>query len=232
MKKSLVITLLIIFIIFIVQTDILAHLQNANISYFTGTLHEQYGYNVLWLTIPLMVIQGIFTLFPIILVVMIHALVFGFYEGFLYSFIGTFFGAMICFILSRYLFSEWARLFWEKKRDKYTKPINLMEKYGVFFIVVLRNVSFMPSNLISISAALSPISFSSYFWSSVIGNLSMVWMLSLLSAPMTVTRAEWGYLLVGYIVFALSIILYYGKGWWDQRHQADHSREKENSISP
>lgn len=56
----------------------------------------------------------------------------------------------------------------------------------------------MPSNLISVAAAASPISTPAYLWSTVFGNIAMIGVLSFLSMPLWVDESGAG---IGYVVF-------------------------------
>jgi uncharacterized membrane protein YdjX (TVP38/TMEM64 family) len=64
----------------------------------------------------------------------------------------------------------------------------------------------MPSNLISIAAAFSPINFRSYLISTILGNISMIWLLSLLSAPLWISGPLFLPYLTAYIIFAAIVL--------------------------
>jgi len=172
-------------------------------------INKEYGYLLLLVTIPLSILQGIITFFPIITMITFHILVFGLWEGILYSLIASFLGSILCFLLGRYLFRDWSEKLWEKRQSKYQKWEKYFKQYGMWTIILLRTVPLMPSNMISLMAALSPINFRSYLWSSVYGNLSMVWLYSIFSLSLTLD--EGSPLIIGYIIYLIilfAIFLY------------------------
>ncbi|SER76812.1 TVP38/TMEM64 family protein [Salisediminibacterium halotolerans] len=165
------------------QWEWILELRNENIPFFAETLYARWGHGLLFITLPLMVVQNVVTIFPIIVVIIVHYLVFGVWEGFIYSAAGSSLGALYCFYLART--ALWRRIssFWQKKEQDLQRILRLLEVYGVWMIVLLRSIPVMPSNLISIAAALSPMPARTYYWSTLIGNMSMVWILSFISMP-------------------------------------------------
>jgi len=210
MKKIVVIVLVISSFLFIIfNWEWVTQLRQENLSYFTEELFAELGYGLLLITIPLMMIQNVVTLFPIVLIIMIHFISFGMTLGFLFSLIGTSIGAMLCFWLTRSASEKFVEKYWKKKEEKLSYILNSISHYGVFMIVFLRSIPIMPSNLISIAAGVSPIRFRAYVWSTVLGNISMVWLLSLLSAPLWIEDNHYLGYLVGYLFFALVVLIYY-----------------------
>ncbi|SES31936.1 TVP38/TMEM64 family protein [Salipaludibacillus aurantiacus] len=218
MKKTLILIAIAAAVIFFsLNSEWIAQLRNENLSYFTDDLFSEIGYGILFITIPLMIIQNIVTIFPILIVIIIHFILFGLAGGFLYSLIGTTIGAIVCFWLGRTASRKWVDKYWSKNEEKLSYIVDLISSYGVFMIVVLRSIPVMPSNLISIAASVSPISDRQYIWSTLFGNISMVWILSLLSSPLWMSESIYTGYITGYIIFALAVTGYYGIRFYRHR---------------
>ncbi|UJW57997.1 VTT domain-containing protein [Bacillus sp. A116_S68] len=214
MKKWAMAILLIALILFImINWEWIVHLQQEDLSYFTEGVFEEVGYGLLWVTMPLMIVQNVITLFPVLILIIMHFHFFGLIEGFLFSLIGTTLGALTCFWLARSFSSRWVDRFWGRNERRLAYVLRLIASYGVYILVVLRSIPIMPSNLISIAAAVSPLALRPYIWSSFLGNMSMIWLLSLLSAPLWIAENVFMPYLLSYIIFALTVSGYYaGRG--------------------
>lgn len=210
MKKIVMVFLLSASIILVILNwEWVMHLRDENLSYFTDELFEELGYRILFFTIPFMMIQNVVTLFPIVILIMIHFISFGTIYGFLFSLIGTSLGALLCFWLTRTVSENTVQKYWRKKEGKLSYILDSISSYGVFMIVFLRSIPVMPSNLISIAAGVSPIGYRAYVWSTILGNISMVWLLSLLSAPLWVEDNHYLGYFSGYLLFVAVVIIYY-----------------------
>lgn len=206
MKKGILILTGFILLLFLIDFEWIAHLRNEDMDYFTDGILEEAGYGLLWITIPLMVLQGSVTIFPVIVVILIHFISFGVVEGFIFSMIGTTIGALVCYWLAESFSGKWVDRFWEKREKALSKILRQINEYGVLMLVVLRSIPVMPSNLISIAAAFSPINFRSYLISTILGNISMIWPLSLLSAPLWISGPLFLPYLTAYIIFAAIVL--------------------------
>ncbi|MGJ9381604.1 TVP38/TMEM64 family protein [Salipaludibacillus sp. CF4.18] len=204
---SIMLIVLLLFVFF--NWDWIMQLRSQDVTEFTENV-EELGYGVLLITIPLMMIQNIITLFPILLLIMLHFMSFGMIQGFLFSFIGTTLGTILCFWLARSMGEKWVNRFWAKKEKKFSKILHLISSYGVLMIVLLRSIPIMPSNLISISAAVSPMEMKPYLISTVVGNISMIWLLSLLSSFLWIEGNLYTSYLIGYLLFSVTIVGFYG----------------------
>ncbi|SDZ59089.1 Uncharacterized membrane protein YdjX, TVP38/TMEM64 family, SNARE-associated domain [Evansella caseinilytica] len=226
LKKGILILIsFVIVMYFLAESEMIQHLQQDDIYYFTDGLFQELGYGILFFTIPLMTIQGVITIFPVLVLILIHFISFGVVEGFLFSFVGATLGAIVCYWLTVSFSGNWVDKYWEKRQRTMNRLLRSIDKNGILIIVVLRSVPVMPSNLISIASALSPIRTKQYIFSTVWGNISMIWLLSLLSAPFWIADDFFVPYLVGYLVYAAAVILYYGLRSTDKQ-QADMEREK------
>ncbi|RNA69444.1 TVP38/TMEM64 family protein [Alteribacter keqinensis] len=211
MKKWLILAVLLGLFTVAWQSDWVSAARSNNVEYFIDTLFEDMGYGLLLVTIPLMIIQNVITLFPVVLIILVHIMAFGVFEGGLYSLAGTVLGAWVCFLLVKYFNFNWTERIWNKRKSSLSRYYRWIKEYGVFTIVALRSIPVFPSNLISFAAAFTPISLKAYIWSCVVGNLSMIWLLSLLTAPLWLESNDAFYttFLSGYVLFALTVAGFY-----------------------
>ncbi|TMW73343.1 TVP38/TMEM64 family protein [Alteribacter natronophilus] len=212
MKKWLLLISILAALVLLWQTDFIKAARNSDTAFFTETLFSQWGMFLPLVTIPLLVIQNIFTLFPVLIIIIVHNLAFGFAGGALISFTGTLAGALACFYLVRYFNVGFIRKIQEKHEQKFERYYRWISRYGVMMIILLRSIPVFPSNIISAAAAFTPIRSGAYFWSCVFGNLSMVWLLSLLSAPVWAgeehaSLVSW--LFAGYVLYCAGLLVFF-----------------------
>ncbi|MGO4886827.1 TVP38/TMEM64 family protein [Anaerobacillus sp. MEB173] len=204
--KWIILIMFVILVVWLLNTDEMKNLTDENIYYFTEELREQVGYSMLWITIPLAILQGVVTAFPFILILIIHISLFGLVQGIFFSWIGSLIGALVCFVLSRYFFDEVTHKLWDERKKNHQKWRPFIDLYGVWAIILLRSIPVIPSNVISIMAALSPIGIKAYFWSTVVGNKSMIWLLTLISSPVTFPGRDISIYLISYFIFCFVLV--------------------------
>lgn len=210
MYKWITLIFLIIIAVFLIsQWEFVKELQGENVQYFTDEFFPEAGYGMLAVTLPLMIAQNVFTLFPIIIIIIVHVLAFGFMEGFLFSFAGTTAGAAFCFLLARSWSEEKVSRFWNRKKDRWEKFARMVESDGAAAVIFLRSLPFMPSNLISVAAAVTPMKTSVYMLGTALGNISMIWLLSLIASPLWAESGEFMSSLLLYLLFLGLLVLYY-----------------------
>lgn len=116
----------------------------------------------------LMFICRPFTLFPSSLLALAGGLAFGVREGFIFTYIGSLFGALLSFWVARKLGRSYVKRKWPDYSDKIQ---NQIEKRGFFYLFLLRLVPFLGFDMVSYMAALSNIRFSTYLFATVFGIL-------------------------------------------------------------
>jgi uncharacterized membrane protein YdjX (TVP38/TMEM64 family) len=139
-------------------------------------------------------------------IVIIHILSYGLWPGLFFSWLAAHLGSILCFLLARHFLQDWSQKMWNKHQEKYKRAFDYVDRYGFWGLILLRSIFFMPSNIISILGALSPISFKHYFWSSLIGNIPMVILLAVLSSPFVINDSDRFPLLIVLIVTIMSLV--------------------------
>ena len=111
--------------------------------------------------IMFMLLYAIGTVFflPGSLLTLLGGALFGPFWGSFYNLTGATIGAMLCFLLSRYLASDWVA---NKTGGRVKQLINGVENEGWRFVAFVRLVPLFPFNLLNYALGLTKISFSQY----------------------------------------------------------------------
>ncbi|WP_010273308.1 TVP38/TMEM64 family protein [Paenibacillus senegalensis] len=165
------------------------------------------GYAIIFITLPLAVIQGFLGLFPFATLIMLHISVLGIKGGLLSSWMTGTAAAIIVFLCCRHLFFGRLNKKWNERLMKYEKWQRYMSLYGVWTIIFLRTLPIMPNNLISFMSAMSPISIKAYLASSFLGNLSHIWLFGIISSSIVFPDTNIQLLIYSYILFCIVLTL-------------------------
>ena len=203
-NKNILITLLVLIAIFsffqIKDSELYEAILTGNHEYikstFEGSILYLYGFILL-----IMIIQNSFTFIPLILIITFNITIFGFFEGFLWSWFISVVAATIIFLIVRYLF---ANRFFSKISSKQLKKV---EEKGFSYILVGRVFPFMPSSLINIIAGLSTISLKKFIAGTAIGNFIYFFMLALV--PAGIYSSELNQYTIG-VIIVIFILAFYG----------------------
>ena len=93
---------------------------------------------------------------------------FGFWEGLLVVSFGSTGGAMVAFLLSRYLLRDWVQ---SKMQDRLTRINEAFEREGAYYLFTLRIVPAVPFFVINLVMGLTKVRVSTFWWVSQIGML-------------------------------------------------------------
>ncbi len=91
---------------------------------------------------------------------------YGLLPGTLYSVIAGTLGSLITFIIIRYLFGSYLQYRYKDRLEKFNEQIH---DHGANYLLLLHFLSVVPFFVINSLAALTPVSFWTFFWTSVIG---------------------------------------------------------------
>ncbi len=146
-----------------------------DIQYIRASLADSwlYAYSLM---LVIMVIQNSFTVIPLILVITINIALFGFLNGFLWSWFTSVIAAVIIFLAVRYLFSDFV-----SKRIS-AKQLRRMEERGFMFVFSARVLPFIPTSLINILGGLSTIGLKGFTIGTALGNFIYFFLLALVPA--------------------------------------------------
>ena len=131
---------------------------------------------ILTITLLMMIIQNTFTVIPLILVITVNYVLFGFMKGFLWSWLTSIIGSAIIFFGTRYLFQGWVK----RKIDLSLR--SKIEKNGFKFVFQSRIIPFIPTSFINILSGVSSIKFSSFIIATGVGNFLYFFFMILIPA--------------------------------------------------
>lgn len=172
MKKKIIISALILLsLILIYATGLNQYLTFENLQKNKATMSElvKHHYTGSAAAFILIYIASVALSIPgATLLTLIGGFLFGKWIGTLYVNIGATSGAMLAFLLSRYLLGETL----QQKYDKQLKTMNdELEKNGVWYMLSLRLIPVFPFFLINLLAGLTRISLRDFFLTTAIGIL-------------------------------------------------------------
>ncbi|WP_235680196.1 TVP38/TMEM64 family protein [Paenibacillus albicereus] len=165
------------------------------------------GPAILLLTIPLAVLQGLFGLFPFATIILIHISILGIAGGLLASWLAGTVAALVVYLLFRYFFYGKVQRRFQARLARYERYQASLDEYGGWMVILLRTIPVMPNNLISFMSAVAPVKFMPYLWSSVIGNLSHIWMFGLISSSLIFPGHDLRLLIFAYLAFLLVLTI-------------------------
>lgn len=127
-----------------------------------------------WLIAILMpVIEAFFPPIPLAVFVTINVMAFGFWTGFLLSWIGTVLGSALLFLFLRKINNRWIKKL-ISGHERAESIINWIKKKGFKPVLILMFFPFTPSFLITAVAVLVGIKFRNFVILLIIGKLIMV----------------------------------------------------------
>ncbi|MBB6735181.1 TVP38/TMEM64 family protein [Cohnella zeiphila] len=161
------------------------------------------GYNILLLTMPLAVVQGFLGIFPFSTLVMLHISALGIGAGMAVSWLVSIVVSLIVFYCCRYWFSDWFDRKLQRYENKYDKWKKFFQLYGVWAIILMRTLPIMPNNVIAFLSSVSAIKPMPYLVSSIVGNLSHIWLFGIISSSILLPDTDIRILIAAYAAFFL-----------------------------
>ncbi|UOR13181.1 TVP38/TMEM64 family protein [Halobacillus amylolyticus] len=127
--------------------------------------------------ILLPMLEAFLPILPLVGFVLANSVVYGLFQGFLYSWIGTSFGSVLVFMLVRRLGQK--RFFNVIRRNKQVKRVMLwFEDHGFGPLFLLMCFPFSPSSVINVVAGLSTISRQQFILAVFLGKSVMIFTVS------------------------------------------------------
>jgi uncharacterized membrane protein YdjX (TVP38/TMEM64 family) len=205
-------TLLWIAYYFTFHHELLDTILAGDIDKIRKMLMRYQGY-VYLIMLAVMVLQNTFTIIPLILVITINITLFGFINGFLWSWITSIIASLLVFICVRYVFQDWVI------RKFHPKTIAKVEQDGFMYVFQGRIFPFIPTSAVNIVAGLSSIETKQFMLGTIVGNFIYFFVLALIPAGLLSPVVN-EYLL-GMSIFLL-ISVFFGLKKFNKRKR-DHS---------
>jgi len=183
-------------------------------------LDRNVGYALFFMAL-VMIIQNSFTVFPLILVITINIALFGFVNGFLWSWFTSIIASVIVFYNVRYIFQQ---IFLKRVNEEL---ITKVDANGFAYVFQARLFPFVPTSLVNILAGLSTMKIAPFTLATIIGNFIYFFILALIPAGILSSDLD-EYVILG-IIF-LSVLGYYlYKRFIHRRKTAINSENKKSN---
>ena len=166
---------LLLLVFLIMNRQIITLLVNQDIEATQDFLDDNMLHAVVFMLV-IMILQNSFTVFPLLLVISINITLFGFINGFLWSWISSVIAAIAVFYSVRYLFQE--RLI-EKFKPELLKKI---DANGFSYVFQARVFPLVPTSLVNILGGLSTVRIWPFILATTIGNFLFFFALALIPA--------------------------------------------------
>lgn len=168
------------------------------------------GFQIILLTLPLAIIQNFLGCFPFATLIMLHVSALGIVNGLIISWLVSIVASLVVFYCCRYWFADWFDRKMSRYETKYVKWKKYFQVYGIWAIILMRTLPIMPNNVIAFLSSISSIRSTPYLISSLIGNLSHIWLFGIISSSIVFPGTDIRVLLGAYIVFfALMIVAFF-----------------------
>ncbi|TCS81266.1 TVP38/TMEM64 family protein [Tepidibacillus fermentans] len=175
MKKIGLIIIVVFFIFYVIfQTHFGEILRQGNLTMLVDYL-KSLGWIAWLISFIAILIQTFFPFIPFVILAGANALVFGIWEGFFMSWLFAIIGAIVAFFFSRYIAQEFAKQ--QTKKYPLLKKMEHQIKDNGFLIFLLgRLIPILPSSIVNFFGGISSLDFRSFFWSTFLGKLPMVFL--------------------------------------------------------
>ncbi|GAA0380680.1 TVP38/TMEM64 family protein [Bacillus horti] len=207
-KKWLISLLLLIVIGSVILFGGIDLLFSNDIELFYEKIHGGIFF-VLLLTLSLMIVQNLLTVFPVVILVLLNQWLFDFWLGFFWSWAGTVIGSIIVFMFSKNWFNSLI------KNKRIQELFTRIRRHGIMAVFIARLIPIFPSNLINIASGLSGIGLREFFIGTIFGNMIFVFILSLIGTGFVEENNQqflyWGLVLV--VLMAWGAYVYWKKGF-------------------
>lgn len=190
---------LLLLVFLILNRQIITLLVNRDIKATQDFLDDNMLYAVMFMLV-IMILQNSFTVFPLILVISINITLFGFINGFLWSWITSIIAAIAVFYCVRYLFQE--RLI-EKLKPELLEKI---DANGFAYVFQARIFPLVPTSLVNILAGLSTVKIWPFVLATTIGNFLYFFALALIPAGLLSEEIDETLI---WVVLVGAILMYY-----------------------
>jgi uncharacterized membrane protein YdjX (TVP38/TMEM64 family) len=169
--------------------------------------------------ILLPMLESFIPILPLFLFVAGNAAAYGFWLGFLYSWIGVCLGSAIVFLLVR-KYGQKRFLNFLNRHTNTTRMLNWVERHGFGMLFLIYCFPFTPSALVNVVGGLSRINIKTFFLALALGKLVMIAIVSFIGYDFVdVLKSP---LKLGLIVFGIFVLWLGGKVVESRLKQSEH----------
>lgn len=194
--------LLFLLLFFVFNQDLIKLLLAGDVENIRSFLYKNRSYALIFMAL-VMLIQNSFTVFPLILVITINVTLFGFLNGFLWSWFTSMLSAVIVFYGARYILQD---MIIEKFNPKLLEKVDAS---GFAYVFQARIFPFVPTSLVNILGGLSTIRVLPYLIATAIGNFLYFFVLALI--PAGILKANFNEYIIWVVILAVVLLYYFIK---------------------
>lgn len=172
-KKHIITTTILIFAVLLVivyDRDLLTVLTKGSVDQVVDLINS-WGIIAPLLSILLMILQAIAAPIPAFLITAANGIAFGIYGGIIVSWIGAMLGAVVSYLLAKWLGDKFVTKVVKKEVKWMEKVKNLSGKYGFSSVLVARLIPVISFDIVSYAAGLSGMSLRSFLTATGIGMI-------------------------------------------------------------
>lgn len=154
-------------------------------------------------------IQTFVPFIPFFVIASANVITFGLFQGFLINYLTACLGAIIVFLLARYVGHATV----ERQLTKYplAKSFNAkLENHGFLYVLIGRLIPIIPSSLVNLASGVTKVRFKHYFFGTIIGKFPIVLLESYIGNDLLHIKENRGRLLVLLVIFMVLM----GIGYW------------------
>ncbi|UOQ92789.1 TVP38/TMEM64 family protein [Halobacillus shinanisalinarum] len=171
--------------------------------------------------ILLPMLEAFLPILPLVGFVLANSVVYGLFQGFLYSWIGAFFGSVLVFMLVRRLGQK--RFFNVIRRNKQVRRVMLwLEDHGFGPLFLLMCFPFSPSSVINVVAGLSAVSRQQFILAVFLGKSVMIFTVSYVGSSI----ASFAQNPVKTVVVGVCILLFWILGKFIEKRLQQKTRKR------
>ncbi len=173
---------------------------------------QSFGLIAYVIGIVAILIQTFVPFIPFFVIASANVIVFGLFQGFLINYLAACLGAVIAFLVARYI----GHAAVERQLTKYplAKSFNSkLERHGFFYVLMGRLIPIIPSSLVNLASGVTKVRFKHYFFGTIIGKLPLVLLESYIGNDLLHFKENSGRLIV--LTFILFVLM--GIGYWIKR---------------
>lgn len=175
-----------------------------------------------FLGILLPMLEAFFPILPLIVFVLANAAAYGFFGGFLLSWVGTCLGSIVVFTFCRVVIRKPVRR-WIDKRKKMKSMLEWVERGGFGPVFIVLSIPFTPSSLINVLCGLSNMNIRMFYLAVLLGKMVMIAIVTLIGTDWKAIVSHPAKLI---LVIALIIILWIAGKLVEKSMNQRHAREE------
>lgn len=161
------------------------------------------------------------TLFPDSILAIAGGLLFGLYEGYIYTAIGALIGSSISFYISRKLGRGIVKKFTKDKLDNIEQMVN---KNGFSIILLLRLIPLFPFDVISYGSGLTSVSYKDFILATFLGTIPGILIFTNIGAQALDIGSEGFYISIAFLIMLVFISIILKKKFME--NNINESKEK------